>query len=95
MTSEQFVMWLHGYFEIAKPETIDKAQTEIIKKHLDLLFDCKTNPETDMVKEKKLVQMDPLMKGNILKAKNKDTENTNGLKDLLMKENERIILIKK
>lgn len=42
MTHEQFVMWLHGYFEISNPKTIGEKETQIIKDHLDLFFKKET-----------------------------------------------------
>lgn len=38
MTSEQFVYWLQGYFEISKDKTLDESQIQIIKDHLSLVF---------------------------------------------------------
>lgn len=42
MTTEQFTYWLQGFLEINNPKTIDEVQTQIIKDHLDLVFDKKT-----------------------------------------------------
>lgn len=38
MTPEQLVWWLHGFFEIAKPTTLNEEQVQEIKNHLDLMF---------------------------------------------------------
>lgn len=38
MTDRDFAYWLKGFFEIANPETITKEQIQIIKDHLDLVF---------------------------------------------------------
>ena len=42
MTSEQFVNWLQGFMEISSPDKLDGNQLQIIKDHLDLVFDKKT-----------------------------------------------------
>lgn len=39
MTPEQFAYWLKGFVEIQNPETLDKDQLQIIKDHLELVFD--------------------------------------------------------
>lgn len=44
MTSVNFCYWLQGYFEVAKPETIDKAQVELIQKHLSMVFAYEIDP---------------------------------------------------
>jgi|APGre2960657444_1045066.scaffolds.fasta_scaffold27997_1 hypothetical protein len=50
MTQEQFVYWLQGYMEIAKPLMLNMRETRIIKDHLALVFDKKT-PEREEEKE--------------------------------------------
>lgn len=44
MTTEQFAYWLKGFMEINRPTSIDAMQTQIIKDHLDLVFD-KVTPD--------------------------------------------------
>ncbi len=44
MTSRDFCYWLQGFFEIARNETIDKSQTEMIKRHLALVFKHEIDP---------------------------------------------------
>ncbi len=44
MTSRDFVYWLQGYFEIAKPSTISEEQTVLIQKHLNLVFKHEIDP---------------------------------------------------
>lgn len=39
MTERDFAYWLQGFFEIANPEIMTKEQIQIIKDHLDLVFD--------------------------------------------------------
>lgn len=44
MTSRDFVYWLQGYFEVAKPKTIGEAETEMIRRHLALVFIHEIDP---------------------------------------------------
>lgn len=44
MTSRDFCYWLQGYFEISEPKEINKEQTEMIKKHLALVFKHEIDP---------------------------------------------------
>ena len=38
MTSRDFAYWLMGFFEVSQAESITVAQTQMIKKHLNLVF---------------------------------------------------------
>lgn len=44
MKSVEFAYWLQGFLEITNPESISKEQTEIIKKHLALVFKHEIDP---------------------------------------------------
>lgn len=44
MKSESFVYWLQGYFELAKPIKIGEEETEMIKRHLNLVFKHEIDP---------------------------------------------------
>jgi hypothetical protein len=44
MKSESFVYWLQGYFEIAQPTEIGPDETEMIKRHLNLVFKHEIDP---------------------------------------------------
>lgn len=44
MTSRDFAYWLQGFFEISGTKQIDENQTEIIKKHLNLVFKHEIDP---------------------------------------------------
>lgn len=44
MTSRDFAYWLQGFFEISDTKTISKEQTEIIKKHLAMVFKHEIDP---------------------------------------------------
>lgn len=54
MNTEQFAVWLHGFFELTYAEELTKGQVKMIKEHLDLCFDKKTQP----LKEK--TTLDPI-----------------------------------
>jgi len=45
MTSRDFAFWLQGFFEVANPSTIGTKETELIKKHLALVFKHEIDPE--------------------------------------------------
>ena len=45
MTSRDFAFWLQGFFEVANPSTIGSKETELIKKHLALVFKHEIDPE--------------------------------------------------
>ena len=38
MTPENFAYWLQGLLEVGNPKSLDEKQTEMIKKHLALVF---------------------------------------------------------
>ena len=44
MTSRDFAYWLQGYFEVSNPKTIGEKETEMIKKHLNLVFKHEIDP---------------------------------------------------
>lgn len=44
MTSRDFAYWLQGYFEVSNPKTIGEYETEMIKKHLNLVFKHEIDP---------------------------------------------------
>lgn len=44
MTSRDFVYWLQGYFEISEPKEINEKETNMIKKHLALVFKHEIDP---------------------------------------------------
>jgi hypothetical protein len=54
MDAQQFAMWLHGYLEISDPKEIGEKETQIIKDHLNLLFDKKTPDRTQELTRKDL-----------------------------------------
>lgn len=38
MTSRDFVYWLQGLYELSKPTELNAEQTELIRRHLQLVF---------------------------------------------------------
>lgn len=59
MNERDFVYWLRGYFEMTKPEELNKETTKIIKDHLDKVMVQKE------VKEFLQRGHSPLIPGNI------------------------------
>ena len=45
MKARDFAFWLQGFFEVANPNTIGSKETEMIKKHLALVFKHEIDPE--------------------------------------------------
>lgn len=44
MQSRDFAFWLQGFFEFSKATKLDEHQTELIKKHLSLVFIHEIDP---------------------------------------------------
>jgi hypothetical protein len=44
MTSRDLCYWLQGFFEISNAKQLDERQTEMIKKHLALVFVHEIDP---------------------------------------------------
>lgn len=45
MEAKSFAYWLQGYFELTKTEGLDKAQVEIIRNHLNMVFKHDIDPK--------------------------------------------------
>lgn len=58
MRSRDFVFWLQGYFELNGPKTIDEKETELIKRHLNLVFAHEIDPSYD--NEEHLTNLDDI-----------------------------------
>jgi len=59
MTPENFCYWLQGYFEINAAylaQGLDAAQTEMIREHLQLVFDKQTTPLKIDIDGRKVLQ---------------------------------------
>ena len=65
MTPENFTYWLQGFFEISNPNKLDETQVQIIKDHLDLVFN-KVTPDRSksVLQDLKPNKFDWLMKDN-------------------------------
>lgn len=44
MTSRDFCYWLQGFFEVSKTKEVNAEQTELIKKHLNMVFAHEIDP---------------------------------------------------
>lgn len=44
MTSVSFVYWLQGMFELCEPKTLNEKQTDLIRRHLHLVFKHEIDP---------------------------------------------------
>lgn len=44
MTSRDFCYWLQGFYEISNPTTIGEKETDMIKRHLALVFIHEIDP---------------------------------------------------
>jgi hypothetical protein len=67
MTSRDFCFWLQGYFELQKlsqPLTIE--QSEMIRKHLQLVFIHEIDPSIDKGNKEKKDELDHIHTGDDL-----------------------------
>ena len=53
MTSRDFAYWLQGYFELTDAQTVDAKKTDLIKKHLNLVFKHDIDPSMGDKKHQK------------------------------------------
>lgn len=44
MKSVEFCYWLQGMFELSNPQTLDATQTDLIKRHLAMVFHHEIDP---------------------------------------------------
>jgi hypothetical protein len=44
MKSVEFCYWLQGLFELGNPATLDVTQTELVKRHLAMVFKHEIDP---------------------------------------------------
>lgn len=54
MTSRDFVYWLQGVFELANVTSFDERQTELIRRHLALVFIHEIDPSAPADQQAKL-----------------------------------------
>lgn len=44
MTSREFCYWLQGLFELGEPQSLDAKQTDLVKRHLAMVFIHEIDP---------------------------------------------------
>lgn len=44
MTSRDFCFWLQGFFELSNEKCLDELQTNMVKKHLNMVFIHEIDP---------------------------------------------------
>ncbi len=44
MTSRDLCFWLQGLFELQNPKSLDEKQTDLIRRHLNLVFKHEIDP---------------------------------------------------
>lgn len=58
MKSRDFCYWFQGYLELSQPVSIDAVKTEIIKRHLNMVFEHEIDPSHgDEEHQKKLKEI--------------------------------------
>ena len=58
MTSRDFAYWLQGLFELGNPKQLDEHQTDLIKRHLAMVFAHEIDPAAgDQKHQKKLNEL--------------------------------------
>ncbi len=56
MTSRDFAYWLQGFFEISNAQTLNPTQTEMVKKHLNLVFIHEIDPSINNQHSQEVVE---------------------------------------
>lgn len=56
MNEKEFCYWLKGFFELSNTTTLSETQIEIIKNHLDLVFENKTQSDKLWEEARKTLQ---------------------------------------
>jgi hypothetical protein len=59
MESREFAYWLTGFFEISDAKKLDETQVQIIKDHLDLVFN-KVTPDRNIEHHPQIENYDTL-----------------------------------
>lgn len=54
MKSRDFCYWLQGLFEVAEPTSLDEKQTDLIKRHLNMVFIHEIDPSFPASQQKPL-----------------------------------------
>ena len=56
MTARDFCYWLQGVFELAGPTTLDAKQTDLVKRHLALVFQHDIDPSAGGPEQQAILQ---------------------------------------
>lgn len=54
MKSQEFCYWLQGFFELAKPVELNAMQTDLIQRHLNMVFFHEIDPSYPAAQQKPL-----------------------------------------
>lgn len=55
MTAREFCYWMQGMFELTDPKTLDERQTDLIKRHLAMVFLHEIDPSAGPPKMQELL----------------------------------------
>jgi len=67
MTSRDFAYWLQGLFELGNPKALDERQTDLVKRHLAMVFVHEIDPSAGGPKEQAILNQ---IHGDLTKAEN-------------------------
>jgi len=56
MTARDFAYWLQGLFELGSPKSLDEKQTDLVKRHLALVFVHDIDPKAGGPEVQKILQ---------------------------------------
>lgn len=57
MTSRDFVYWLQGFFEVSKATALTSDQIDIVRRHLNLVFEHEIDPSIDKADPVKMAKL--------------------------------------
>jgi hypothetical protein len=69
MKSVDFCYWLQGLFELAEPEKLNERQTELIKRHLNMVFQHEIDDLYENKEKLNKIHNAPLLSGSDLKVR--------------------------
>ncbi len=55
MTARDFAYWLQGLFELGDPKALDERQTDLVKRHLAMVFVHEIDPSAGGPKEQAIL----------------------------------------
>lgn len=65
MTSRDFCYWLQGHFEISETKTLGERETDMVKRHLALVFKHEIDPSIDGADKEKAAIIQAMHDGKI------------------------------